>query len=131
MRAALPLFFVVFIMLCLFTGCSDRNQAEYGDFFATIVNQSTADVTDIELSMVGSSDIVKIKKLAAGENSNRALFVLPYFEGERPESWGDYSGSYTQNGTVKEISILNYEHKYNAEVTIKIMDQSYMTIFQH
>ncbi len=117
------------LLLILIFGCSKDIDTEYGAFSVNITNKGTSDISDIELLMVGADEVITIKKLTVGQSSGHNVFVLPKFEGDRPESWGDYSGIYSQRDTQKDISVLNYEHDFKKEMTIEIRDQSYVTIF--
>jgi hypothetical protein len=110
-------------------GCSTDTIADYGAFNVTITNKGTTDITNIELSMVGDEEMVIVEKLAAGKSTDYQIFELPRIEGERPESWSDYVGSYIHSDTVKDIIIMNYEHDFRTKVIIEIRDHSYVTIF--
>lgn len=79
--------------------------------------------------MEGAEEEIKINTLAVGQTSGYQTFILPTIEGPMPDSWGDYSGKYTQRDTIKEISILNYEHKFRIKMRIEIEDRSYITIY--
>ena len=129
MRTTLHLLGILFIVFLSIMGCGEHINTEYGAFEATISNRGTTAITDIELSIVGADEVVTIDTIAPGQSSDKRIFILPVFEGERPESWGDYCGVYTQNGVIKDISILNYEHNFNPEVTLKINNQSYVAIY--
>ena len=128
MKANINLLCISILLSFFIVGCGDDN-AENETFRIEITNKGTTEITDIELSMVGAEEVIIIQKLAIGQNSDYQTFILPIIEEQMPDSWGDYSGQYTQKDTVKEIGILNYEHKFRTKMRIEIEDRSYITIY--
>ena len=117
------------ILLSLFVlGCS-KSEVENVAYMVEIINEGTLDITDIELSMVGSDDELLLQKLAAGESSGYQTFILPIAPDPMPDSWGDFTGVYTQETIVKDIFILNYEHKFRKNIKIEINNSSYVIYY--
>lgn len=129
MKIIAHLLFLSLILSVLMLNCSKTVIAEYGAFSVTIHNKGTSLVTDFEMSMVGSDDMFLIDTLLVGKSSDSYTFILPKFIGERPESWGDFSGLYTQNSEIKDFSLLNFEHNYRTKIRIEITDQSFKVIY--
>jgi len=129
MKIFIYLLSVSLVLSVFIPGCSTDTNAEYGDFSVEILNTGTTDITDFELSMIGAEGSITIKKLEAGQSSGYRIFTLPKIEGERPDSWGDYSGLFTQKGTVKDVFVLNYEHNFRPKMSVEINDQTYITRF--
>ena len=128
MKATINLLGITILFFLFVLGCS-KNEAENEAYMVEIINKGIYDITDIELSMIGSEDVLTFQKIAAGKSSGYQTFILPKLEGDIPDSWGDYNGVYTQRGTVKEIFILNYEHKFRAKMRIEIDNNSYVVIY--
>jgi hypothetical protein len=89
---------------------------------AKVVNNSSSEISDVHLEMVGAEGGISIDTLAIGESTEYYEFLLEEPRGEDiPISYGDYAGSYTQQGIEKAISITNSE----TIITISINDASY------
>lgn len=128
MKATINLLGMSILLSFFIVGCGNDN-AEDETFLVEITNKGTSEIIDIELSMEEAEEEIKINTLAVGQTSGYQTFILPTIEGPMPDSWGDYSGKYTQRDTIKEISILNYEHKFRIKMRIEIEDRSYITIY--
>ncbi len=108
MKKVKILFPTFFCILLLLTGCSDSStevENGYTSYYITIANDSSFDVTELVISMVGIEDIKQISVLAEGEISQQFEFQLTDPSGCVPISYGDYRGSYLQNGIEKYIFI--------------------------
>lgn len=86
-------------------------------------------VTDIYLRMIGTEQEDSIPILANGESSDHYTFILDRSKGINIDSWGDYFGTYTQEGESKEIIILNYDHNLRSNLRIEINETSYTPIY--
>ena len=128
MKATINLLGMSILLSFFIVGCGNDN-AEDETFLVEITNKGTSEIIDIELSMEEAEEEIKINTLAVGQTSGYQTFILPTIEGPMPDSWGDYSGKYTQRDTIKEISILNYEHKFRIKMRIEIEERSYITIY--
>ncbi|MCK4313059.1 MAG: hypothetical protein KAW88_10035 [Candidatus Cloacimonetes bacterium] len=105
MKKKLFVFPALFCLLLLITGCTEVED-DYTSYFITIVNDSSVNITDISISMIGLDTVVQINDLIPEEISQRFKFQLP----DRPSgcvqiSYGDYHGSYLQNEIEKIVFI--------------------------
>ena len=118
MKALLKLLIAAFITIIVI-GCNGK----YTKFKATIVNDSSSEITKIEFGMIGVEDRVSVESLAVGASTESFVFLLKKLEeGEPvPISYGDYSGSYSQKDESKSISIPTPAK----EIKIKINDDSF------
>ena len=107
MKKKLFVFPVLFCLLLL-TGCSKSTEVEngYTSYYITISNNSSYDVTELVISMVGIEDIQQISVLASEEITQQFEFQLPEPSGDTPVSYGDYDGSYLQNNEEMYIGII-------------------------
>ncbi len=114
MKMKLIIFPALFCLLLL-TGCSKSTEIEngYTSYYITISNNSSFDITDLVISMVGIEDTQQIGVLAAGEISQQFESQLPepsgdtpFSSGDTPFSYGDYNGSYLQNNEEMYIGII-------------------------
>ena len=124
----------VFTLAILFQGCHNPTKTieKYEEYSVSVINKNSSEISDFHLEMIGSDDSFDIKTVNKGEEAYRITFSLPVLEevdGEKPISWGDYIGNYTQSGFVKEIAIFNYEHNFCSETTIIISGESYQVSF--
>jgi hypothetical protein len=125
MKHAITLIILVTLSLSFSLLCVDDqdNKKRYNVKFT---NNSTFDITDINLNMNGADETITISMLSRGHSSEYQSFYLPKIpKDEMPKSWGDYSGIYTQQGTVKTIYIFNNDHDFRDEVIIKLENRSY------
>lgn len=120
--------------ILMFQGCtssptgSDKDKG-YTEHAVRIVNETSYEISDFNLEMIGSDDCLIIKSISKGDDTYRKTFTIPVLEGENPISWGDYHGYYTQNGFVQDIIIFNFEHEFCKEIAIKIQGESYKVSF--
>ena len=117
------------ILLSLFVLECSKSEVENVAYMVEIINEGTYSITDIELSMVGSDDVLILQQLAAGKSTGYQTFALPIAPDPMPDSWGDFYGVYTQGGTVKDIFILNFEHKFRDRIKIEITNSSYVIYY--
>ena len=122
MKMKLIIFPVLFCLLLLI-GCTKSTEVEddYTSFYITIANNSSFDITELVISMVSIEDIQQISVLTAGEISQQFEFQLPEPSGDTPFSYGDYNGSYLQNGIGNNIFIPLPE----ANILVHINDDGY------
>ena len=122
MKKKLVVFPVLFCLLLLI-GCSKSTEVEdgYTTFYITIANNSSFNITELVISMVGIEDIQQISVLAAGEISHRFEYHLPERPEHAPISYGDYNGSYLQNGIENLIFIPMPE----INILVHIIDDGY------
>ena len=113
------------LLLFFFFKCSYTENPSFKNLQARVINSSNAIIYNITLSMVGADETLEITELVINQYSDYHTFILPVWEGEIPDSWGDYYGSYTQKDTIKDMCIMNYEHNFKNKVTIQINDTSY------
>ena len=99
------------------TGSKDTGYTEHAVRF---INETSVDISDLHLEMVGSEETFDVSRIAKGEESYRMTFSLPVLEGEYPISYGDIYGYYTQNGLLIEVFVFNYEYDYCEKVTVTI-----------
>lgn len=94
----------------------------YTEHAVRFINETSVDIYDLHLEMVGSEEIFELNTIAKGEESYRMTFSLPVLEleGEYPISYGDIYGYYTQNGSLQEVFVFNYEHDYCEKITVTI-----------
>jgi len=118
MKAFLKLLILIFIASAI-EGCFPTHTT----YKAKILNESSSEITDIQLGMIGVEEGVSIDSLPMGESTEYYEFLLKKTkEGEPiPISYGDYSGSYTQIGEGKSIVIPTP----TTEISIKINDESF------
>lgn len=123
----------IFISQCCKNPASTLEKNEgYEEYAVTIINESNVEVTDFYLEMIGSDDCFKINRISKGAGSYSETFTLPVLkevEGEKPISWGDYAGYYTQNGLKRDIFIFNYKHNFCKVTTIKMDAEFYKVSF--
>ena len=117
----------------LFQGCNKNpttTSEEHEEYFVSVVNKNSTEISGFYLEMVGSEEIFDTKSAIKQGETQRITFALPALEEEvNPISRGDYVGYYTQNGCVKDIAIFNYEHNFCEETTITIRGESYQVSF--
>ncbi len=108
MKERLIIFIVLFCLLIL-TGCSKSStevEDEPTSYYLTITNNSSYDITELVVSMVGSDDIQEISILHfGGDTTQNFEFRLPPPSDDNPISFGDYNISYLQNGIEKCFGI--------------------------
>ncbi len=127
MKTTIDLISVAIIVLSFLTGgCSD---AEHESLKVEITNEGTIEISNVELSMIGGEGTIALDKLAAGQSSGTQIFTLPILEEDIPDSWGDFSGVYTQENIVKDISVMKYEIHKRSEIRIEIDDSSFKIIY--
>ena len=114
-----PALFCLFLLI----GCSKSTEVkdDYTYYYIVIVNNSSFDVTELVISMVGIDDIQQISVLAAGEISQRFEFQLPESSGDIPISYGDYDCSYLQNNEEMYICIILPDKN----ILVRINDDGY------
>jgi hypothetical protein len=122
MKMKLIIFPALFCLLLLIS-CSKSTEVEddYTSYFITIINDSSFDVTELKISMIGIEDIQQISVLAAGEISQRFEFQLPESSGDIPISYGDYDCSYLQNNEEMYIGIITPD----TNILVHINDDGY------
>ena len=122
MKKKLILFPVLFCLLLL-TGCNKSTEVEngYTSYYITIANDSSYEVTQIEIFMEGALEIHQISELNPGEFSQKFEFQLPDRPNPAPISYGDYKGSYLQNGIENYIFIPIPE----TNILVQINDDGY------
>ncbi len=123
MKKKLVVFPALFCLLLLI-GCSKSTEVKdnYTSFYIAIANNSSFDVTELVISMVGIEDIQQISVLAEGEISQRFEFQLPPEpSGNIPICYGDYDGSYLQNSEEMYIGII----LPNTNILVRINDDGY------
>ncbi len=128
MKLSIKIFGISSLLFLLFAGCSHVNERPEA-FLVEISNKGATEILDIELSMIGAKEVIKIGKLGTGQNSGSKTFILPIEPGEQSISWGDYAGTYSQGGTVKDISVLNFQHDFRPKIKFEIDNVSYITVF--
>ena len=105
-------------------GCSSSptcsKDTGYTEHAVRFINETSVDISDLHLEMVGSEETFEVNTIAKGEESYRMIFSLPVLEGEYPISYGDIYGYYTQNGLLIEVFVFNYEYDYCEKVTVTI-----------
>ena len=100
--------FIVLFCLILLTGCSKSStevEDEYTSYYITLTNNSSYDITELVISMVGSEDTQQISLLPMGETTQNFEFQLPPPSDDNPISFGDYNFSYLQNNEQKYFGI--------------------------
>ncbi len=117
---------ILSVLLCLFllTGCSKSStevEDEYTSFYITIANNSSCDVTELLISMIGIDDIQQISVLNIGETSQYFEFQLTEPSDDSPISYGDYQCSYLQNGEEIFFGIIQPE----INILVRINDDGY------
>lgn len=121
------------VAILLLQGCtsspSGSDRYKYTAHTVQVVNETTYEISDFHLEMIGSEDCIDVKCISKGDDTYRLVFSIPVLEGENPISWGDYHGYYTQNGFVQDIIIFNFEHEFCKEIAIKIQGESYKVSF--
>ena len=124
------------VAILLLQGCSSSpsgsDRYKYTMHDVQVINENSRDVVDFHLEMIGSDECVDIKSISEGDDTNHMTFSLPVLEeveGEKPISWGDYIGYYSQNGLKRDIFIYNYKHNFCQVTTIKMDAESYKVIF--
>ncbi len=120
MKKKLIILPALFCLLLLITGCTEVED-DYTSYFITIVNDSSVEITDISISMVGLDTVVQINDLIPEEISQQYEFQLPEPSGDTPGSYGDYHGSYLQNSEEMYIGIILPD----TNVLIHINDDGY------
>lgn len=124
MKEKLIMFIVLFCLLIL-TGCSKSStevEDEPTSYYLTITNNSSYDITELVVSMVGSDDIQEISILHFGGDTTQDFeFRLPPPSDENPISYGDYQCSYLQNSEEKYFGITLPE----THISVNINDDGY------
>ena len=123
---------LVFALGILFQGCQNptKNAEEFKEYYVSVINKNSSEISGFYLEMVGSEEIFDTKSAIKQGETQRITFALPALEEEvNPISRGDYIGYYTQNGVVKDIAVFNYEHNFCKETTITISGESYQVSF--
>jgi hypothetical protein len=128
MKATINLLGMTILLSLFVLGCS-KSEVENVAYMVEIVNEGTYVITDIELEMIGSDDKLVIQRLAAGETTGYQTFILPIAPDPMPDSWADFTGVYTQESIVKDLFILNYEHKFRKNIKIEITNSSYVIYY--
>ncbi|MBN1560108.1 hypothetical protein JW998_07640 [candidate division KSB1 bacterium] len=120
MKVLCKILIVAFIILSI-SGCK-----EYTKFKVSIINDSSSEITEIELGMIGVEKTVSVNSLAVGASTKVFVFLLKKLEEGVPVpiSYGDYRGGYSQKGEKKPIFITTP----NKKIEIKINDDSYSPI---
>jgi hypothetical protein len=116
------IYFIILLLSSVLLGCSKDEGDDSGYSRVKIENNSSSELTNISLGMVGSTSTMSIDRLAAGSSTDYYEFIKPDIRSGDPSALGDYSGEYTQGGMVKSIAILNPSISI---ITIKIEDDSY------
>lgn len=115
---------VCMLVAGLLWSCDNTNcNGGYTTYKAEIFNNSSSEITDIHLAMVGVEKKVTLDKLAPGATTEFYEFKLkkPVQGQPLPPSYGDYSGDYMQKGEQKSIHVSSPAK----EISIKIDDQSF------
>lgn len=122
MKKKLFVFPALFCLLLLI-GCSKSTEVEngYTSYYITISNNSSYDITELVISMVGIEDIQQISVLASEEITQQFEFQLPEPSGDTPVSYGDYDGSYLQNNEEMYIGIITPD----TNILVRINDDGY------
>lgn len=87
----------------------------------TIMNNSSYDVSNIELSMIGASEFYQISELIPGESSSEFEFHL-VDNSHVPSSFGCYDGFYNQNEVTKPFLFSPCGHN---NITMIILDDNH------
>ena len=116
---------IVLFCLILLTGCSKSStevEDESTSYYITITNNSSHDITELVISMVGSDDIQQISILQfGGYTSQNFEFQLPEPSDDNPISFGDYNFSYLQNNEEMNFGIIQPE----THISVYINDDGY------
>jgi hypothetical protein len=117
MKSLTKLFVCTFVAGALL-GCDG-----YTTYKAKIVNESSSEIINIDLAMIGVEKKVVLDKLAPGAKTELYEFKLKNWPRDKPVpiSYGDYVGNYTQKGEHKTMHVSSPAK----EITIKIDDQSF------
>ena len=128
-KLPVSLFLLTAVSLMVMVRCGDDNDFKER-YLVKFTNIGTHEITEISLSMYGSEETVSVSKLASRESSEYQSFLLPRIsKTDMPNGWGEYSGVYTQQDTLKTIYIFNDEHDFRDEVIIEIANSSYFVIY--
>ena len=87
----------------------------------TIINESSFNVTELEISMIGALEFFQVNELNQGESSPELEFHLIY-SGPVPSSFGCYIGSYLQNNIIKYVL---FSPLGNTNITMIILDDNH------
>lgn len=121
MKKLLILSLVMFAAFII-VSCNNTTSAdELTKYTVIIVNDSSFEITNIGLEMVGVDNNVTIDSLAVGESTSEFEFLLPLPGNDVPFLYGDYSGSYIQESIEKDFTIIQPE----LSITIFIDDDSF------
>lgn len=115
------------LLFGVFIALKCGNEGEFKDRYdIKFTNNSLYTISDINLSMTGAEETITFKSLLRGQSSEYQAFFLPKISKESmPISWGDYSGIYTLQDSVKTIYIFSADHRFNNEVIIEIGNNNY------
>ncbi|MCK4359081.1 MAG: hypothetical protein KAW92_10160 [Candidatus Cloacimonetes bacterium] len=130
MKRFFKLSIVMFIALLIFACGKDSTTAvdnDYTKYIVTIINDSSYEITNICLGMIGTDNNVSIYYLAVGESTSEFEFLLPKPNSEIPICYGDYFGHYIQESIEKFIFIICPE----PAITIHIDNESYFVEKKH
>jgi hypothetical protein len=107
------------MIIFIIGGCCRK----YKVYRVKIVNESSSEITDVYLGMIGAKKGgVAINKLASGASTKYYEFLLlKNPKGPIPISYGDYTGGYVQKEVEKGIFV----PVPDLIITIKINDKSY------
>ena len=123
MKKKLIILSTIFCLIIL-TACSKSStevEDEYTSYYITFTNNSSSDVTELLISMIGIDDIQQISVLNIGETSQHFEFQLPEPSDDSPISYGDYNFSYLQNSEEIYFGIIQPE----INILVRINDDDY------
>ena len=118
-KLLLKLSVVIFIAFVI-GGC-DKVDSNLTIYQVKVANDSLYEITDVFLQMVGSPNTVSIDTIAVGSRTEYYELLLQKSKGAVPLVYGDYQGEYIQNGTKKDIYILDPA----TVITIRISNESF------
>ncbi len=113
---------IIMLVAYIISGCNDSTSVDdLTKFKVVIVNNSSSEITNIELEMIGVDNNVTIDHLTVGESTSEFDFLLPLQGDDVPFSYGDYQGNYIQESIEKYFTVIQPE----LSITILIDDDSF------
>ncbi|MCK5052083.1 MAG: hypothetical protein KAS53_10205 [Candidatus Cloacimonetes bacterium] len=106
----------------IIAGCTNTTSVDdLTKYKVIIINDSSSEITNIEIEMIGVDNSISIESLTAGESTSELEFLLPLPGDDVPFSHGDFQGSYLQESIEKYFAVIQPE----LSITILIDDDSF------